>query len=50
MKTRELELIKTIDELNDRNAKIRARNRSKPKIEAYSYSIWNEIGVWEVIL
>jgi hypothetical protein len=48
MKTHELELIKIVDELNDRNNKIRAYNRSKPQIEAYSWQIWEQLEVPEV--
>lgn len=46
MKTRELELIKTIDELNDRNKNL----RNKSEVEIYSYDVWNELGIQEVIL
>lgn len=33
MKTHELELIRVVDELNDRNKEIRARIASKPQME-----------------
>jgi len=50
MKTHELELIKTVDELNDRNVKIRAIKSSKPQIEVYLHGIWEDLGISEVIL
>jgi hypothetical protein len=49
MKTHELQLIRIVDDLNERNKEI-ARQRSKPQLEAYSYSIWDEVGVGEVII
>jgi len=47
MKTRELELIRIIDELNDRNAAIKLRIKNKPIVEVYSYKIWKDLGVSE---
>jgi hypothetical protein len=48
MKTHELQLIRIVDELNDRNTKIRARNGCKPIIEVYLHSIWDDLCISEV--
>ena len=47
MKTHELELIKTIDELNLRNDELRAANRRLHKMALNQLPIWNYLGIGE---
>jgi len=50
MKTHILPLIRVVDELNDKNAAIRLKQRNKPIVEVYSYHIWEYLGIKEVVV